>query len=194
MATTETQLETFKHYIGGEWAEPADGETFESVNPSTGEPWYRAARGTAEDVDRAVRAARGALDDPRWRDLTQTQRGRLLRRLADLIAEHAETLALAEATDNGKLIREMRGQLAVLPEWYHYFAGLADKIQGDVIPALRRRDPELHAARADRRRRRDHALELAAAPDLDEARAGARDGQHDRRQARPSTPRHRCSR
>jgi aldehyde dehydrogenase (NAD+) len=138
MATTETQLETFKHYIGGEWADPADGETFESVNPSTGRAWYRAARGTAEDVDRAVRAARGALDDPRWRDLTQTQRGRLLRRLADLIAEHAETLAVAEATDNGKLIREMRGQLAVLPEWYHYFAGLADKIQGDVIPALRR--------------------------------------------------------
>ena len=130
-------LKRYDHYIGGDWTPGASGETFASVNPSTGQAWYRAARGTASDVDRAVGAARRALDDPRWRDLTPTARGRLLRRLADLIGENGEQLAVAEATDNGKLIREMRGQLAGLPEWYHYFGGLADKLHGDVIPALR---------------------------------------------------------
>jgi aldehyde dehydrogenase (NAD+) len=131
-------LKQYQHYIGGEWVDAAEGATFESFNPATGEPWYRAARGSAEDMRRAVAAAKAAFHDPAWRGLTQTRRGHLLRRLGDLIAENAERLAVAESTDNGKLIREMRGQLATLPEWYWYFAGLADKLQGDVIPALRR--------------------------------------------------------
>ncbi len=124
--------------IGGEWVDSAEQETFASLNPSTGQPWYEAARGTAEDVRRAVAAAKAAFERPTWRDMTQTARGKLLRRLGDLIAENAELLAVAEATDNGKLIREMRGQLAVLPEYYYYFAGLADKLHGETIPALRR--------------------------------------------------------
>lgn len=86
-----------------------------------------------------MRAARAAFDDPRWRDLSQTRRGHLLRRLADLVAENADELARMETLDNGKLLREMRGQLATLPEYYHYYAGLADKIQGDVIPTSDRR-------------------------------------------------------
>jgi (Z)-2-((N-methylformamido)methylene)-5-hydroxybutyrolactone dehydrogenase len=132
------ELKTYDHYIGGAWVPAATGETFESYNPATGQPWYRAARGSAEDIDRAVAAAEAAFADPAWRGLTATARGRLMRRLADLIGENAERLAIAEATDNGKLIREMRGQLQTLPEWYYYFAGLADKVHGDVIPALRR--------------------------------------------------------
>ncbi|GGX01071.1 aldehyde dehydrogenase [Streptomyces lomondensis] len=123
-----------RHFIGGTWVEPASGAYFESTNPATREVLYRAARGNAADIERAVSAAREAFEDPRWRDLSQTRRGHLLRRLGDLIAENAEDLARMETRDNGKLLREMRGQLAVLPEYFHYYAGLADKIHGDFIP------------------------------------------------------------
>ncbi|MEU6114261.1 aldehyde dehydrogenase [Streptomyces sp. NPDC047117] len=125
---------TLQHFIGGTWVEPASGEYFESTNPATRQVLYRAARGNAADMDRAVAAANAAFEDPRWRDLSQTRRGHLLRRLGDLIAENAEDLARMESQDNGKLLREMRGQLATLPEYYHYYAGLADKIHGDFIP------------------------------------------------------------
>lgn len=129
-----TELKKLNHLIGGEWVEPASGDYFESTNPATRQPLYRAARGGEADVDRAVASARRAFDDPRWRDLSQTKRGHLLRRLGDLIAENADELARTETLDNGKLLREMRGQLTGLPEYFHYYAGLADKIQGEVIP------------------------------------------------------------
>ncbi|WP_055555672.1 aldehyde dehydrogenase [Streptomyces sp. NBRC 110028] len=132
------RLPRHDHYIAGEWTAPADGGYFASVNPATAEPWYEAANGTAPDVERAVDAARAAFEDPRWRDLSQTRRGRLLRDLGDLIGEHAEELARTESLDNGKLLREMRAQLAGLPEYFYYYAGLADKIQGDVIPGASR--------------------------------------------------------
>ncbi|WP_233157489.1 MULTISPECIES: aldehyde dehydrogenase [Amycolatopsis] len=131
-------MDSFDHYIGGEWTAPAGGEYFPSVNPATAKPWYEAARGTRADVDRAVAAARAAFEAPSWRDLSQTARGRLLRRLADKIGEHAEELARTETLDNGKLLREMRSQLASIPEYFHYYAGYADKISGDVIPAASR--------------------------------------------------------
>jgi (Z)-2-((N-methylformamido)methylene)-5-hydroxybutyrolactone dehydrogenase len=80
-------------------------------------------------------AARRAFDEGPWGKMTGTERARLIRRLADLLAENAEYLAQIESTDNGKLIREMGGQLKALPEWYYYFAGTADKIQGETIPS-----------------------------------------------------------
>ena len=129
-----TTLPRRQHLIDGEWADASTGATFASINPTTAEPWYLAAEGTRDDVDRAVRAARAAFERPSWRDLTQTARGRLLRRLGDLVGEHAESLARTEVLDNGKLLREMRGQLAAIPEWLHYFAGMADKLQGETIP------------------------------------------------------------
>jgi acyl-CoA reductase-like NAD-dependent aldehyde dehydrogenase len=134
-----SDLERFEHYIGGERVAPSSGEYFESTNPATRTPLYEAARGNAADVSRAVRAASATFEDPRWRDLSQTRRGHLLRRLGDLIGEHADELARMETQDNGKLLREMRAQLATLPEYYFYYAGLADKIQGDVIPTSDRR-------------------------------------------------------
>ena len=134
-----SDLKQYEHHIGGERVAPSAGEYFESTNPATGATLYTAARGDAADVARAVRAARTAFEDPRWRDLSQTRRGHLLRRLGDLIGEHAEELARMETEDNGKLLREMRGQLATLPEYYWYYAGLADKIHGDVIPTSDRR-------------------------------------------------------
>jgi acyl-CoA reductase-like NAD-dependent aldehyde dehydrogenase len=123
------------HHIGGEQVPPAAGEYLPSINPTTGEAWYEAARGTAADVDRAVAAARLAFADPSWSGMSQTRRGALLRRVGELIGENAEELARTESTDNGKLLREMRAQLAGLPEYFHYYGGLADKIHGETIPA-----------------------------------------------------------
>jgi aldehyde dehydrogenase (NAD+) len=119
--------------IGGAWRDPASGAWFESVNPFTAEPWALVPRGSKDDVDRAVSAARAAFCGD-WRRLTATARGVLLRKLADLIAVEAERLARIETTDNGKLLAEMRGQLNYIPQWFNYFGGLADKIEGRVIP------------------------------------------------------------
>jgi (Z)-2-((N-methylformamido)methylene)-5-hydroxybutyrolactone dehydrogenase len=120
--------------IGGEWVEPASGSWFESVNPFTAAGWALIPRGSKPDVDRAVGAARSAFYASDWRKLTATARGHLLHRLADLVAADAEKLAEIETTDNGKLIAEMRNQLNYIPQWFRYFGGLADKIEGRVIP------------------------------------------------------------
>src|SRR5687767_8516167 len=105
-----SDLRKMQHFIGGEWVEPTSGEYFESTNPATREPLYQAARGNAADVARAVESAAATFEDPRWRDLSPTRRGHLLRRLGDLIGENAEELARMETQDNGKLLREMRAQ------------------------------------------------------------------------------------
>jgi aldehyde dehydrogenase (NAD+) len=120
--------------IAGERVDASSGEHFESFNPYTGKPWALIPRGTSADVDRAVAAARSAFQDPTWRNLTATQRGVLLHRLGDLVAANADALAEFETRDNGKLINEMSAQLHYLPQWFHYFGGLADKIEGRVIP------------------------------------------------------------
>ncbi|HUF71874.1 MAG TPA: aldehyde dehydrogenase [Gammaproteobacteria bacterium] len=120
--------------IAGEWCEAGSGQTFESFNPFTGRAWASVPRAGADDVDRAVRAARAAFEDSAWRGLNATQRGKLLTRLADLVAENADRLAELETRDNGKLINEMSAQLHYMPEWFRYFGGLADKIEGRVIP------------------------------------------------------------
>ena len=139
MQNPTSHPDRYDHHIGGRRVAPSDGAYFTSTNPATGQVLYEAARGNAADVSRAVDAARSAFDDPRWRGLSQTRRGHLLRRLGDLVAENADELARMETLDNGKLLREMRAQMAALPEYYHYYAGLADKIQGDVIPTSDRR-------------------------------------------------------
>src|SRR3954470_13595594 len=125
----------YRMLIGGEWVEARSGETFESVDPFTGRPWADIPRAGPEDVDAAVRAARAAFDGGPWPAMSGTERARLMRRLAELIAENAERIAVVETTDNGKLIREMEGQLRGLADYYHYFAGAADKLHGETIPA-----------------------------------------------------------
>jgi aldehyde dehydrogenase (NAD+) len=119
--------------IAGEWVDPQSGEWFESVNPFTAAPWALIPRGNAADIDRAVAAARAAFYGD-WRKLNATARGAILRKLGDLIAAESDRLAEIETTDNGKLIAEMRGQLKYIPQWFYYFAGLADKLEGRVIP------------------------------------------------------------
>jgi len=127
-------LEKLRMYINGDWADPVSGDYFESFNPFTGKPWALVPRGNADDVDRAVGAAKQAFNSGEWPKLTPTARGHLLRRLGDLVAENAQHLAEMEVRDNGKLIAEMGMQLKYIPQWYYYFAGLADKIEGAVLP------------------------------------------------------------
>jgi aldehyde dehydrogenase (NAD+) len=91
-------------------------------------------RGNAEDVDRAVQAAQRAFTSGEWPKMHASQRGLLMRRLGDLIARDADKIAAIEVQDNGKLISEMAGQLKYTPHWYYYYGGLADKIEGSVIP------------------------------------------------------------
>jgi aldehyde dehydrogenase (NAD+) len=123
-------MDTIPMRIGAEWRH---GEkTFDSIDPYTGEPWARLAEASRADVDDAVTAARGAFDGE-WGKLTGAARGRLLRRLASEIEHAADELALAETRDNGKLLREMGGQIRALPGWFEYYAGLADKIDGRVV-------------------------------------------------------------
>jgi aldehyde dehydrogenase (NAD+) len=126
--------EEYRLLIGGEEVDAADGRTFEALNPTTGRAWATMAEAGAEDVDRAVTAARRAFEDERWRGLSPTRRGRLLLRLADLIAERGDEIAAVEVADNGKLLKEMVAQLRVVPDWLTYFGGLADKVEGRVIP------------------------------------------------------------
>ncbi len=129
-----SDLKKYQMLIGGEWVDSSNGETFESMNPYTGENWAEFPRGTADDADRAVQAARKAFTTGDWPKMTATQRGHLLRKLGDLISARAEELAATEVRDNGKLIAEMGLQVKYVPQWYHYFGGLADKIEGAVTP------------------------------------------------------------
>jgi acyl-CoA reductase-like NAD-dependent aldehyde dehydrogenase len=119
--------------IGGKWVDPASGEWFESVNPFTAKPWALVPRGSKADVDQAIAAAKCAFHGE-WRKLTATARGARLHKFGELVAAEAERLAEIESTDNGKLIAEMRGQLNYIPQWFYYYGGLADKIEGRVIP------------------------------------------------------------
>jgi aldehyde dehydrogenase (NAD+) len=128
------QLEQFQMVIGGKSVDALSGKTFQSQNPYTGKPWASVPDGGPEDVDAAVAAARAALDGE-WGAMTGFARATLLRRLGDLVAENAERLARLEVNDSGKLYREMIGQLTALGSWYHYYAGLADKIEGRQIPS-----------------------------------------------------------
>lgn len=127
-------MKRYEHYIDGNFTAPESGEWFDSFNPFTGKPWASIARGNAADMEKAVDAAYTAGIEGEWPSLSASARGALLRRIGDLIAEHAEELAEIEVRDNGKLMAEMLGQLKYMPNYYYYYAGLADKIQGSVIP------------------------------------------------------------
>jgi (Z)-2-((N-methylformamido)methylene)-5-hydroxybutyrolactone dehydrogenase len=128
-------LHKYQLLIGGEWVHPHSGKWFESFDPYTGAPWALVPRSAPADVDRAVAAARTAFrDGSEWRSLTASARGELLHELARHIAAQGDRLAEIESRDNGKLISEMRAQLRYLPQWFRYYGGLADKLEGRVIP------------------------------------------------------------
>lgn len=134
-------MQHYQLYMDGGRCEGSGGQILHSENPATGDPWASFACADTRDVNRAVAAARRALEDPAWRDLTQTQRGKLLFRLAELVEAHAEDLGRLETTDSGKLLAETLSQTKYVGDYYRYYAGLADKIEGSVLPIDK---PDMH--------------------------------------------------
>ena len=137
MLDRPTKLQEYQTYIDGKWCDASSGKRFETYDPYTGAPWALIPECDAADVNRAVEAAYRAFESGPWPSMTQTARGKALRKIAGLIEKHAEHLAEVEVRDNGKLISEMAAQLKYLPEWFYYYGGLADKIQGAVVPVDR---------------------------------------------------------
>src|ERR1700691_4253234 len=125
-----------KLLIDGEWVPAASGRTFETINPATEETLAEGAHGQSEDIDRAVRAARGAFDyEGPWRRMTPSERGKLIWRIGDLIEEHADVLARLESSDNGKPVGVARvADVPLAADLFHYMAGWPTKILGDVTP------------------------------------------------------------
>lgn len=131
-------MKRYQLFIDNEWVSPAGGRWFESTEPFSGQAWAEIPRGMAEDVNRAVESGHSAFGRPSWRDLTATERGAMLRRLADLVSQNATSIAATEQRDNGKLITEVSGQVLNVAQWLYYYAGLADKVQGAVVPINKR--------------------------------------------------------
>ncbi|MEM7430009.1 MAG: aldehyde dehydrogenase family protein, partial [Pseudomonadota bacterium] len=123
-----------KLYIDGAFCDAEGGATFDSIDPATGEIWAKFPAASAADVDRAVEAAQRAFESPEWSNMLPGQRGKLLMKLADLVAEHAGEIAELETQDTGKVIRETKAVTGYVAEFFRYFAGLADKIEGAVLP------------------------------------------------------------
>ena len=143
----------FPMHIGGADRPSVSGRTYLSLNPYTGEAWAEVPDGNAEDVDAAVAAARAALQGE-WGAITPTRRGVLLRRLGELIARDSAYLAELETRDNGKLLREMLGQMASLPDWYCVLRRAGRQGHGRRDRDRQAELPRLHAPRAGRCGRR----------------------------------------
>ena len=122
-------------WIGNEWSDAEDGASFPTINPATDEVIAQVAEARAADVDRAVASARAAFRDPRWRRMNPHKRSRLLWNLADLVDANADELGLLETRDNGKPYFEARRiDMPGVAQTLRYYAGLADKVQGDTVP------------------------------------------------------------
>ena len=134
-------MKHYQMYIDGEWCDAEDGATLESINPATGKVWANVAVAGEAEVNRAVDAANRALSQGPWAEMNATQRGKILRKLGDLIAKNAQHLGDIETTDSGKLASETRAQTGYVAEYYYYYAGLADKIQGATLPIDK---PDMH--------------------------------------------------
>lgn len=113
----ENVVKTYQHYIKGQYVDPANGERFNLIDHYRGEPWTKIPRGSAADVEKAVKAANEAMWRGRWSKMTASARGKAMRKLGDLVTANAERLAEIEVRDNGKLMAEMLAQLRYHPEW-----------------------------------------------------------------------------
>jgi aldehyde dehydrogenase (NAD+) len=128
------QLKRYLTYIDGKVVEPSSKKWFETVNPFTQLPWALIPRCDAHDVDLAIGAADRAFRESGWADLRPSKRGAVLRRIGDVFATKVKQLAEVETRDLGKPIADTLAQIGYLPEWFYYYGGLIDKIEGRVIP------------------------------------------------------------
>src|SRR5579863_194485 len=124
-----------KLFIGGKWVEAKSGATLPVVDPSTGASYDTIPRGAAADIDAAVKAARAAYEGA-WGAMTATDRGRILMKMAGLIASRADELAEVEARDTGKPIGQARADITLAARCYEYYGGAADKIHGEIVPFM----------------------------------------------------------
>ena len=122
-----------QHFINNHWVAPASGASIPVLNPSNGEVFDHLARGNAQDIDAAVRAARDAFNGP-WGRLTATERGRLLQKLSNAMLDHAEELAQLESQDCGKPLKQARADVTAIARYFEFYAGAADKLMGETIP------------------------------------------------------------
>ncbi|MCY3770335.1 MAG: aldehyde dehydrogenase [Gammaproteobacteria bacterium] len=134
-------MQRYQHYINGKWGDASDGATLRSINPANEEEWAEVPAATEEDVNQAVAAAKRALFEGPWGKMTATQRGKMMRRLGELIAGEVDHLGDIETIDSGKLLKETRGQTGYVSDYYDYFAGLADKTEGATLPIDK---PDMH--------------------------------------------------
>ena len=128
-----SDIQNYKMLINGAWVDASDGGKFTSTNPATGNVWATVPEATADDVEKAVRSAEDALSGE-WGQLTPTARGKCLRRLGDLLAANSEKLGRVETTDTGKMFKETAWQATYIAEYFHFYAGAADKIHGETLP------------------------------------------------------------
>lgn len=129
-----SDIRSYKMLIDGDWVAASDGAMFESVNPTNGKVWSRVPEATEADVDRAVTAAHRAFSIGPWAKMTPTERGKCLRRLAELLADKSEELGRTESIDTGKMLKETRWQAKYIAEFFQFYAGCADKISGSTLP------------------------------------------------------------
>ncbi len=127
-------MKKYQLFIDGTWRDPQSGAWLDTLNPYSGQIWAQVPRANSADVELAVAAAQRAFKADAWRSLTATRRGQLLRNFGDILAANAEQLAETEVRDNGKLYAEVLNQCRYMTEWFHYYGGLADKIEGSVPP------------------------------------------------------------
>ena len=128
-----TKIQNFKMYIDGQWVDSETGKTIETLNPENNEVWATVPEASAKDVDRAVKAAQNAFELS-WANLHPRDRAKYLRSLANQLRDNAEHLGTIETKDTGKIFRETKTQANYIAEYYDYFAGLADKVEGTVVP------------------------------------------------------------
>ena len=128
-----TKIQNFKMYIDGQWVDSETGRTIETLNPENNEVWATVPEASAKDVDRAVKAAQNAFEVS-WANLHPRDRAKYLRSLANQLRDNAEHLGTIETKDTGKIFRETKTQANYIAEYYDYFAGLADKVEGTVVP------------------------------------------------------------
>ena len=128
-----TKLKEYKMFIDGEWVNSESKKSFKTLNPETNEPWALVPEASAKDVDKAVKAAQKAFEGE-WPKLFPRERGKFLRKIGNQLRENAELLGKIETTDTGKLFKETNKQANYIAEYYDYYAGLADKIEGTVLP------------------------------------------------------------
>jgi acyl-CoA reductase-like NAD-dependent aldehyde dehydrogenase len=128
-----TKIQNFKMFIDGQWVYSESGKTIETLNPENNEVWATVPEANAKDVDKAVKAAQKAFENS-WANLHPRERAKYLRSLANQLRENAEHLGTIETIDTGKIYRETKTQANYIAEYYDYFAGLADKVEGTVVP------------------------------------------------------------